>query len=50
MNKTDQTTDFSSKDIPALLGGTPVFDISEERPFAILDQWKQITEEEPKNC
>ena len=48
MNKTDQTTEFSSKDIPALLGGTPVFDISEERPFAILDQWKQITEEEPK--
>lgn len=39
----------SEKDInslPAILGGKPVFDISEEKPFPILDQWKQITEAE----
>lgn len=49
MNKTDRTeTQLSSKEIPALLDGSPVFDISEEKPFPILDQWKQITEDEPK--
>ena len=49
MNRKDQKkTEFSSKDIPALLGGAPVFDISEDKPFPILDQWKQITEDETK--
>lgn len=43
------TTSNSEKDIntlPAILGGKPIFDISEEKPFPILDQWQQITEEE----
>ena len=43
MNKTvEKNAEFSSKDIPVILGGSPVFDISEEKPFPILDQWKQI--------
>lgn len=37
-----------SIDIPAVLGGTPVFEISEEKLFPKLDQWRQITEEEAK--
>ena len=49
MNKTvEKNAEFSSKDIPVILGGSPVFDISEEKPFPILDQWKQITEDEPR--
>ncbi len=34
------------KALPVVLGGTPVFEISKEQPFPILDQWKQITEVE----
>lgn len=38
------------KDLPAVLGGTPVFEISEEQPFPRLDQWKQITEVEAQTA
>lgn len=31
-------------ELPAILGGSSVFSISEEMPFPKLDQWKQITE------
>lgn len=36
----------SNRDLPTVLGGKPVFDISEETPFPKLDQWQQITEDE----
>lgn len=39
-------TNKSKKDLPAILGGNPVFSISEEIPFPKLDCWKQITEVE----
>ena len=32
--------------LPAVLGGTPVFEITPEAPYPKLDQWQQITEEE----
>ena len=31
---------------PAVLGGTPVFEITPDAPYPKLDQWHQITEEE----
>ena len=34
------------KDIPAVLGGTPVFETSPDAPYPKLDAWQQITEEE----
>ena len=34
------------KDLPAILGGTPVFEKSPDTPYPILDKWQQITEEE----
>lgn len=34
------------KDLPAVLGGTPVFETSPDAPYPKLDEWKQITEEE----
>lgn len=34
------------KDLPAILGGTPVFEASPDAPYPKLDEWKQITEEE----
>ncbi len=37
---------IDTKNFPAALGGTPVFEISEEAPFPKLDQWQQITEAE----
>ena len=39
-------TQITKTKLPAILGGTPVFSISEERPFPKLDNWKQITETE----
>ncbi len=36
----------SRRDIPAILGGLPVFETSSEAPYPKLDTWKQITEEE----
>ena len=46
----NQSTETSiiNKDIPAILGGKPVFAISEEGRFSKLDQWQQITEAEAK--
>ena len=32
--------------LPAILGGTPVFEITPDAPYPKLDQWQQITEEE----
>ncbi len=34
------------RDLPAILGGTPVFETPPDAPFPILDKWQQITEEE----
>lgn len=34
------------KELPAVLGGTPVFETSPDAPYPKLDAWKQITEEE----
>ena len=34
------------KDLPAVLGGTPVFETPPDAPYPILDKWQQITEEE----
>ena len=33
-------------DLPAILGGTPVFEITPDMPYPRLDTWKQITEAE----
>ena len=38
--------DIDTKKLPAILGGKPVFEISEEAPFPKLDKWRQITETE----
>lgn len=40
------TPEIGTKNFPAVLGGIPVFEISEETPFPKLDQWRQITEAE----
>lgn len=37
---------INPKDLPAILGGTPVFEISPDVPYPKLDEWKQVTEEE----
>ena len=34
------------RDLPAVLGGTPVFEKSADAPYPKLDKWRQITEEE----
>ena len=34
------------RNLPAILGGMPVFETSPEVPFPQLDEWQQITEEE----
>ncbi|RKU12116.1 hypothetical protein C6501_11430 [Candidatus Poribacteria bacterium] len=39
-------TEIGTKNLPAVLGGKPVFEISEDAPFPKLDQWHQITEVE----
>ncbi len=39
-------TETDPKNIPAVLGGKPVFEISDDAPFPKLDQWCQITEAE----
>ncbi len=47
MNNTDiSSTKKSETNLPAILGGNPVFSISEDMPFPKLDGWKQITEAE----
>ena len=39
-------TEIDPKNLPAVLGGKPVFEISDDAPFPKLDQWCQITEAE----
>ena len=36
----------NTKDLPAILGGTPVFEITPDAPYPKLDEWQQITEAE----
>ena len=36
----------TSPDLPAVLGGTPVFERTADTPYPRLDQWNQVTEEE----
>ena len=38
--------EIKTADLPAILGGTPVFEISDDVPYPKLDDWKQITAEE----
>ena len=38
--------EFDAKNLPAALGGAPVFERTPETPYPKLDQWSQITEEE----
>ena len=45
-NKQLPNTDIGTKNLPAVLGGTPIFDISEDALFPKLDRWRQITEAE----
>ena len=35
-------------DLPAILGGTPVFEITPDAPYPKLDEWRQITEAEAR--
>ena len=34
------------KDLPAVLGGTPIFETPPDAPYPILDKWQQVTAEE----
>ena len=36
----------AATDLPAVLGGTPVFEKTPEAPYPKLEQWSQVTEEE----
>ena len=38
--------EIKTKDLPAILGGTPVFETSPDVPYPKLDEWTQITAEE----
>ena len=38
--------EINPKDLPAILGGPPVFEKSSDVPYPRLDEWQQITEEE----
>lgn len=38
--------EIKTKDLPAILGGTPVFETSPDVPYPKLDEWTQITTEE----
>ncbi len=47
MNKTKGSyPKMDPKYLPAILGGTPVFEKSADVPYPRLDEWQQITEEE----
>ena len=47
MNKTKGShPKMDPKYLPAILGGTPVFEKSSDVPYPRLDDWQQITEEE----
>ncbi len=43
---TSSSPGFEAKNLPAALGGTPVFEKTPEAPYPRLEQWSQITEEE----
>ncbi len=47
-NEHQSASKIEKKNLPAVLGGTPVFEVSEEKPYPKLDQWRQITEKEAK--
>ncbi|MCG9133350.1 DegT/DnrJ/EryC1/StrS family aminotransferase [Candidatus Poribacteria bacterium] len=38
----------TATDLPAFLGGTPVFELTPDVPYPKLDEWQQITEEEAR--
>ncbi len=38
--------EIKTTDLPAILGGTPVFETSPDAPYPKLDEWTQITTEE----
>ena len=38
--------EINPANLPAILGGTPVFETTPDTPYLKLDQWHQITEEE----
>jgi dTDP-4-amino-4,6-dideoxygalactose transaminase len=47
MNRTKSShLRINPRDLPAVLGGTPVFEKSADVPYPNLDEWQQITEEE----
>ena len=39
-------SEITPTDLPAVLGGTPVFEKTPDAPYPKLEQWKQMTEEE----
>ena len=48
-NETQLSRDeINPTDLPAVLGGTPVFEITPDAPYPKLDEWRQITEEEAR--
>ena len=48
-NETQLSRDeIDPTDLPAVLGGTPVFEITPDAPYPKLDEWRQITEEEAR--
>ena len=49
-NEQLSNSENKSTNLPAILGGKPVFDISEESPFPKLEQWRQISEAEAKTA
>lgn len=44
--KPSRPDETSSTNLPALLGGTPVFEKTPDTPYPRLEQWTQVTEEE----
>ena len=40
--------EINPTELPAVLGGTPVFEITPDAPYPKLDEWQQITEEEAR--
>ena len=48
-NKTNSSrpeSEITATDLPAVLGGTPVFEKTPDAPYPRLEQWNQLTEEE----
>lgn len=40
--------ELNRTDLPAVLGGTPVFEITPDAPYPKLDEWQQITDAEAR--